>query len=208
MGACGSSRDEEDASDNNVFRQEVDDYILAEEPQGILPSSEVARQSLSRSLHAHFVRKNILLKVWRAYSTESDISSISTMSYLQLQTMIKDILVCDKDKDRILHERHMTGDLAEHASNPLTGPLTSHTNALSVGLRHSKEKFSGYLNTRNAKITKLLTEKNEQIIKIYKKLFKALDGRLEPEIAITERVFVARFKLDMLIDMIKVKGIR
>jgi hypothetical protein len=210
MGACGSSRgDSADASWNNVFRKELDSYIQTEMPNSELPGSEVARLSLCRSLHSHFMKKNTQLKIWNSYSS-------NVMSLLQLQTMVQDLLVCDKDKDRILHERHMTGDLASHSTNPLAGPQTAHQSTISIGLRHSKDKFSGYLNLRDSKIEQIL-RKEERLLNICKRLFKTMQGRLErsvqdgegntivkAEIPITEQCFLNQFRIDMVIELVKV----
>ena len=214
---CGSSR-EETASWNNVFRKEVDAFIAAEEPNGEIPRSEVARLTLCRSLHVQFRRDNLLTKVWRAYSNHNLCpNATSTMSFLQLQTMTVDILVCDKDTDRILHERHMTGDKSATTFHSLTSKTAQHQMDLTVGLRKSKDKSEGYLNVRNAKIKQILNNEN-RLHSLCKKIFKELDGRLERstvdsegvattkvEVQIGQSTFLHRFRIDMIIDTLNVK---
>ena len=92
---CGSSREVATASSNNVFQKEVIAYILAEQPNGAIPQSEVARLTLCRGLHSHFRTQHMLQKLWRSYSNYNTCpTDASTMSFLQLQTLILDLLLC------------------------------------------------------------------------------------------------------------------
>ena len=214
---CGSSREVATASSNNVFQKEVIAYILAEQPNGAIPQSEVARLTLCRGLHSHFRTQHMLQKLWRSYSNYNTCpTDASTMSFLQLQALILDLLLCDKDHDRILHERHMTGDKSSVAANPIAPQTTHHQIALSIGLRNSQDKFVGYLNFRNTKIKQII-KNDAKLVSLCKKVFKNYDGRLErkkmnndvvvviPETGVTETTFVQKFRIDGVIDVLGVK---
>jgi hypothetical protein len=201
MGNCtGTTRGE--SGNNNIFTQLVETYVIKEEPNGQIPASEVARLTLSRGLHAYFSSKSVLEKIWENYSQLNGESDLRTLNYIQLQTLICDVLCADKEKDRILHERHMTGDLKT---------TTASSDDVTNRLRRSKGKFHGYLDLRNTKIEKILDD-DARIEQVAKKIFKQLDGHLEnkrggtvkPEISVTERTFLSRFRLDVVLDLIKV----
>ena len=205
------------ASSNNVFQKEVIAYILAEQPNGAIPQSEVARLTLCRGLHSHFRTQHMLQKLWRSYSNYNTCpTDASTMSFLQLQALILDLLLCDKDHDRILHERHMTGDKSSVAANAIAPQTTHHQIALSIGLRNSQDKFVGYLNFRNTKIKQII-KNDAKLVSLCKKVFKNYDGRLErkkmnndvvvviPETGVTETTFVQKFRIDGVIDVLGVK---
>jgi len=200
MGCTGSTRGE---SYNNIFTKQVESYVIKEEPNGSIPNSEVARLTLSRGLHSYFSSKSVLEKIWNRYSECNSESELRTINSFQLRTLVCDVLCADIEKDRILHERHMTGDLK----------ITTGSSDGTDRLRKSKGKFHGYLDMRNTKIAQILDDE-AKVEQVSKKIFKQLDGRLEsnrgetikPEISVTERTFMSRFRLDLILDLIKVKA--
>ena len=200
MGCTGSTRGE---SYNNIFTKQVEKYVIKEEPNGSIPNSEVARLTLSRGLHSYFSSKSVLETIWNRYSDCNSESELRTINSFQLRTLVCDVLCADIEKDRILHERHMTGDLK----------ITTGSSDGTDRLRKSKGKFHGYLDMRNTKIAQILDDE-AKVEQVSKKIFKQLDGRLEsnrgetikPEISVTERTFMSRFRLDLILDLIKVKA--
>jgi hypothetical protein len=219
---CSSSREKANASSNNVFEKELNSYILKEQPNSEMPKSEVARLTLCKELHTHFRQNKIMSKLWRAYSSYGvcptpDWEQTTHMTFLQLQTLVIDLFICDKDKDRILHERHMTGDKRGLTANPITTHQSDHQIALSVGLRKTQDVFEGYLNYRNEKIKEIL-KKDKQLINLCKKAFKQMQGRLErsaidndgntkikPERPVTYSEFLDKFRVENMIDLLNIQ---
>ena len=130
----------------------------------------------------------------------------------------------DDNYDLILHERHMTGEKSSRASAASTvlsqdNPAAEADSDDGVRLRDTSGAYSGFKPKRRAKIIALLTKDPKtgnppnKFYSICKKIFRELEGRPAKKTAkkdIQERpvsrdVFCAKFKLDLVLDEIKVK---
>ena len=130
----------------------------------------------------------------------------------------------DEKYDLILHERHMTGEKSSRAAPASAIFSTDNLMAVDdddgVTLRDTSGVFSGFKSKRQAKIESLVTENPKtgnlpnKFYSIVKKVFRELEGRPAkksanketPERPVRRAVFIAKFKLDMILDEIKVKA--